>query len=142
MEEKIENFLTFPTSKTFIAIQSADEHLLRDLAKEELRNVLPTLVRTIYHQTKSSNDQQFKTFQDEIYKCISHFSDVENLLSVLKIDFKTVLDDVSNEQQLRRKAPSNQYKESHALLLQFEQSSPSQRMRIVLSEILRISMQV
>ncbi|XP_066936944.1 integrator complex subunit 2-like isoform X1 [Clytia hemisphaerica] len=144
MAKNNEDFLTFPTSKTFIAIQSADEILLADLATEELRIVLPTLVRTIYHETKSSKNEQFKTFQDGIYKCIHHFSDVENLLSILKIDFKTVLDDVSNEQQLRRKATSNQYKESqqHALLLHYEGSSPSQRMRIVLSEILRISMQL
>ena len=141
--------LNFPKPETFIAIQAADEKLLNNLSHDQVRFVLPSLVRMIHCvNDKKISDVVFKTFLNKTLQKIICFKDVENIITILGINFKTVLDDITNEQQLRRKNASfesssiRSESNTAALLMEFENSNPIQRMRLVLSEVLRISLQV
>ena len=134
-----------PSLTAFNAVQSAEADLLRLLNKDEMRCILPTLVRTLHYQSKTGED--FQNFQMEMHTKLSMFKNVENLFEILKMDFKIVQDDVLNEQQLRQKMSgyevNNLLSESTSgLLLEFERSNLIQRMRLVLSEILRVSSHV
>jgi len=136
-----------PSLAAFNAVQSAETNLLKILNKDKIRCILPTLVRTLHYQSKNMNGKDFQNFQMEMYSKISMFKNVENLFEILKMDFKIVQDDVLNEQQLRQKMSgyevNNLLSESTSgLLLEFERSNLIQKMRLVLSEILRVSSQV
>ena len=148
MTEDGGKLLSFPKPETFVAIQAADEKLLSNLSDDQVRFVLPSLVRMIHcGSNKNTSDRVFKTFLNKTLKKIISFKDVESILLLLNVDFKAVLDDITNEQQLRRKTAgfesgSNANSESNnttALLMEFENSNPTHRMRLILSEVLRIS---
>ena len=139
-----DKLLNFPQPQTFVAIQAADEKLLSNLPDNQVRFVLPSLVRMIHcSDNKNTSDRVFKSFLNKTLKKVISFKDVESILSILSVNFKTVLDDVTNEQQLRRKTAGfesgNMESNTAALLVEFENSNPTHRMRLVLSEVLRIS---
>ena len=81
----------------------------------------------------------------EIQKIMSGLEAVNSIVSLLSVDFSTVQEDAIKEQQLRKKLGGNSLTGSilaeslqTGLLLEFERSEPSRRMRLVLSEILRL----
>lgn len=140
--------LNFPKPETFIAVQAGDEELLNCLPDNQFRFILPSLVRMVHRNETTSTDTVIRTFFSKTLKKIISFKDVESITSLLNVNFKTVLDDITNEQQLRRKNAgfdtSNVHSENNTtpLLMEFENSNPIQRMRLVLSEVFRISAQV
>jgi len=84
----------------------------------------------------------------EVQKLLSGLEVVNSIVALLSVDFSLLEQDALKEQQLRRKvggsATSSVLVESlqNGLALEFERSEPSRRLRLVLSELLRIMSQV
>ena len=135
-----------PSSRAFAAIRTSSVQELSKLSKQELRPILPCLARTALCAPLDISDK-FRIMRKEIQKMMSGLEAVNSIVSLLSVDFSTVQEDAIKEQQLRKKlglggnsltgsilAESLQT----GLLLEFERSEPSRRMRLVLSEILRL----
>lgn len=136
--------LPLPTPNSFTAVQSAKSSLLKSLSYDEVRCILPSLVRAVFSNTIARDDISFNEFKNAIHAKLSMFKVVENISHMLKIDFKMVQDDVLNKQQLRQKISSydGNLSDNTPGLLEFENSNPLQRMRLVLCELMRVSLQV
>lgn len=140
-------FKTLPTPQVFAAIQSAGIDKFETLSQSEIRCVLPTLVHGTNCESTNTENESFQYFQKRIRMKIAAGKAVDDILSVLNIDFHSVQEDVLKEQHLRQKNGGNGKNFhtgsiQHGLLLEFERSDHIKKVRLVLSELIRISSQV
>ncbi len=134
-----------PTSRAFKAVQSASIQQISQLNKNELRAILPCLARAALCSPLDVSDK-FRLVMKEIQRMMSGLEAVNSIVSLLSIDFPTVREDAIKEQQLRKKLGGNSLTESiladsmnnGSLLTEFERSEPARRIRLVLSEFLRL----
>lgn len=134
-----------PTSNAFKAIQAASIQQLSKLDNKELRSILPCLARAALCSPLDISDK-FRLVRKQIQRIMAGIEAANSIVSLLSIDFSTVREDAIKEQQLRRKLGGNSLAESFladsfengGLLAEFERSEPSRRIRLVLSELLRL----
>lgn len=136
-----------PSSQAFQAIRAVSVSELSSLREEDLRPLLPCLVRMALCSPVDES-AKWTEARKEVQKLLSGLEVVNSIVALLSVDFSLLEQDALKEQQLRKKVggstSSSVLVESlqNGLALEFERSEPSRRLRLVLSEILRIMSQV
>ncbi|KAK2562342.1 Integrator complex subunit 2 [Acropora cervicornis] len=138
-----------PTARAFQAIRSVSISELSLLRDEELRPLLPCLVRMALCSPVDES-AKWTEARKEVQKLLSGLEIVNSIVALLSVDFNLLEQDALKEQQLRRKigggSGTSILVESlqSGLALEFERSTsePSRRLRLVLSELLRIMNQL
>lgn len=139
--------LQIPSARAFQAIRSVSVSELSSLRDKDLRPLLPCLVRMALCSPVDES-AKWTEARKEVQKLLSGLEVVNSIVALLSVDFSLLEQDALKEQQLRRKvggsATSSVLVESlqNGLALEFERSEPSRRLRLVLSELLRIMSQV
>ncbi|BES96047.1 integrator complex subunit [Nesidiocoris tenuis] len=138
--------LTVPPP-VFKCLRTLDIGMLMAFSTQELRPVLPCLVRmsliSPIDTTKTCSENR-----KDILKVLSGIEMVNSIVALLSIDFHALEIEVKKEQQLRQKAGSAHsdgllvQSVQNGLAMEFERSDPTRRLRLVLSEILFISSQI
>lgn len=129
------------SSKTFNAIQKVNIEYLSYLSEQDIKPILPCLVRM---SLCSPLDQSAEWVQNRqvILKILSGIEPVNSLVALLSINFHALEIDVKKEQQLRMKIGGFSCESilisslTRGLALEFEQSEPASRLRLFLSELL------
>uniref|UniRef100_A0A1A7YXK9 Integrator complex subunit 2 n=1 Tax=Iconisemion striatum TaxID=60296 RepID=A0A1A7YXK9_9TELE len=135
--------MQFVTSFAFEAMQKVDVVRLAALSDPELRLLLPCLVRMALC---APADQSHTWAQDKklILRLLSGVEAVNSIVALLSVDFHSLEQDASKEQQLRHKTGGSNGESmlvsqlQHGLTLEFEHSDPLRRLRLTLSELLVI----
>ena len=137
-----------PSPRAFRAIRSASVTELSKLSEKELRPLLPCLVRTALCSPVDASPKWTES-RKVVQRLLSGLEVVNNIVALLSVDFSLLEQDALKEQQLRKKAGGGANAPSvlvesldHGMALEFERSEPSRRLRLILSEILRIVSQV
>ena len=141
--------LEIPTARAFQAIRSVSIGELSQLRDEELRPLLPCLVRMALCSPVDES-AKWTEARKEVQKLLSGLEVVNSIVALLSVDFNLLEQDALKEQQLRRKIGGSLGTSvlvdsmQNGLALEFERSTsvPSRRLRLVLSELLRIISQV
>jgi len=134
----------FPTSNTFVVTSSASIEKLVKLTQHEISFILPTLGRAASCKHLYTDNTSYIKFKNEVKKVIRKFDEVNFIQQLLEIDFNTFKDDIMKNQQLRSKHDSLKIAEEFpsnlnlGLALEYEKSTPSKKMRMIVTEILRI----
>lgn len=133
--------------KVFHAIQNVDIEELSKCVEEEIRPILPCLVRmsliSPLDTSKKCSGQKI-----DILTIISGIEYVNSIVALLSIDFHALESDVRKEQQLRQKSSTTQNDSvlisnlPNGLALEYERSDMTRRLRLVLSELLFIQSQI
>lgn len=136
-----------PSARAFQAIRSVSVTELSRLKEEEVRPLLPCLVRMALCSPVDESPKWTEA-RKEVQKLLSGLEVVNSIVALLSVDFSLLEQDALKEQQLRRKAGGNAGTSvlvenlQNGLALEYERSEPSRRLRLVLSELLRIMSQV
>ncbi|XP_018328065.1 integrator complex subunit 2 [Agrilus planipennis] len=133
--------------KVFRAIQNVDIDELSKCTEQEIRPILPCLVRMSLIAPLDTSKKCSKQKID-ILTIISGIELVNSIVALLSIDFHALESDVKKEQQLRQKCGTS-LNESvlisglpNGLALEYERSDMTRRLRLVLSELLFIQSQI
>lgn len=136
-----------PSTRAFQAIRSVSVSELSQLKDIDVRPLLPCLVRMALCSPVDES-AKWTEARKEVQKLLSGLEVVNSIVALLSVDFSLLEQDALKEQQLRRKvggsANASVLVESlqNGLAFEFERSEPSRRLRLVLSELLRIMSQV
>uniref|UniRef100_H2ZQV9 Integrator complex subunit 2 n=1 Tax=Ciona savignyi TaxID=51511 RepID=H2ZQV9_CIOSA len=128
-------------SNVFTSMSDLNIQELLRTAKEELRALLPSLVRM---SLCPSLDKSAKWQDDRKYllQLLSDMEAVNEIVSLLSVDFHELEADGRKEQQMRTKISAEEPTFQQGILLQFEQSEPARKFRIVISELLPIVIRI
>ena len=139
----MEDFL--PSPSAFTTVLSASIQNLINLSASDLNAILPSLVRTSLCIPLDTSEH-FDAFRKEVQKKIADVDAMNSIVSILSIDLNMVREDAIKEQHLRKKLGGIKLTDDllseslqKGLLLEFEESGSLKKMRLVLSEILRIA---
>ncbi|XP_071540671.1 integrator complex subunit 2 isoform X2 [Panulirus ornatus] len=134
--------------RVFKAIEKSDIHTLACCREEEIRPILPCLVRMSLIAPLDHSEECIAG-RKVILRILSGIEVVNSLVALLSIDFPALEVDVKKEQQLRQKLGGSSQNESvlvqnlaNGLALEFECSDPTRRLRLLLSEILLVMAQI
>ncbi|XP_042876307.1 integrator complex subunit 2-like isoform X2 [Penaeus japonicus] len=141
--------VTSPVSpRVFKAIEKSDIHTLACCREEEIRAILPCLVRMSLIAPLDHSEECIAG-RKVILRILSGIEVVNSLVALLSIDFPALEIDVKKEQQLRQKLGGGNQNESvlvqnlaNGLALEFECSDPTRRLRLLLSELLLVMAQI
>nr|XP_027231591.1 integrator complex subunit 2-like [Penaeus vannamei] len=141
--------VTSPVSpRVFKAIEKSDIHTLACCREEEIRAILPCLVRMSLIAPLDHSEECIAG-RKVILRILSGIEVVNSLVALLSIDFPALEIDVKKEQQLRQKLGGGSQNESvlvqnlaNGLALEFECSDPTRRLRLLLSELLLVMAQI
>lgn len=131
----------------FRAIQNVDVDALSKCTEQQIRPVLPCLVRMSLISPLDTSGKCSKQKMD-ILTITSGIELVNSIVALLSIDFHVFEGDVKKEQQLRQKGGTNQSESilisnlPDGLALEYERSDMTRRLRLVLSELLFIQSQI
>ncbi|KAB0790954.1 hypothetical protein PPYR_02754 [Photinus pyralis] len=135
------------SSKVFHAIQNVDIDELAKCTEQEIRPILPCLVRMSLISPLDTSKKCSRQKID-ILTIISGIEYVNSIVALLSIDFHALESDVRKEQQLRQKSCTTQHDSilisnlPNGLALEYERSDMTRRLRLVLSELLFIQSQI
>ncbi|XP_047468761.1 integrator complex subunit 2-like isoform X2 [Penaeus chinensis] len=141
--------VTSPVShRVFKAIEKSDIQTLACCREEEIRAILPCLVRMSLIAPLDHSEECIAG-RKVILRILSGIEVVNSLVALLSIDFPALEIDVKKEQQLRQKLGGGSQSESvlvqnlaNGLALEFECSDPTRRLRLLLSELLLVMAQI
>ncbi|XP_068239156.1 integrator complex subunit 2 isoform X2 [Palaemon carinicauda] len=141
--------VTVPVSpRVFKAIEKSDIQTLSFCREEEIRPILPCLVRMSLIAPLDHSEECIAG-RKVILRILSGIEVVNSLVALLSIDFPALEVDVKKEQQLRQKLGGSTQSESvlvqnltDGLALEFECSDPTRRLRLLLSELLLVMAQI
>ncbi|CAL4223863.1 unnamed protein product, partial [Meganyctiphanes norvegica] len=141
--------ITSPVSpRVFKAIEKSDIQTLACCREDEIRPILPCLVRMSLIAPLDHSEECISG-RKVILRILSGIEVVNSLVALLSIDFPALEIDVKKEQQLRQKIGGNNATESvlvqslsNGLALEFECSDPTRRLRLLLSELLLVMAQI
>lgn len=140
-------FKKYVSPKVFRSIQNVNIEELSKCTEEEIRPILPCLVRMSLISPLDTSKKCSKQKMD-ILTIISGIELVNSIVALLSIDFHVLEADVKKEQQLRQKTGSNSTDSAligslpNGLALEYERSDMTRRLRLVLSELLFIHSQI
>lgn len=134
--------------RVFAAIEKSDIETLACCREDEIRPILPCLVRMSLIAPLDHSEECISG-RKVILRILSGIEVVNSLVALLSIDFPALEVDVKKEQQLRQKIGGNNATESvlvqslsNGLALEFECSDPTRRLRLLLSELLLVMAQI
>lgn len=131
----------------FRAIQNVDVEALSRCTDQQIRPVLPCLVRMSLISPLDTSGKCSKQKMD-ILTITSGIELVNSIVALLSIDFHVLEGDVKKEQQLRQKTGTTQNESvlinnlPDGLALEYERSDMTRRLRLVLSELLFVQSQI
>lgn len=131
----------------FRAIQNVDVDTLSACTEQQIRPILPCLVRMSLISPLDTSGKCSKQKLD-ILTITSGIELVNSIVALLSIDFHLLEGDVKKEQQLRQKGGTTQNESvlisnlPDGLALEYERSDMTRRLRLVLSELLFIQSQI
>lgn len=131
----------------FRAIQNVDVETLSKCSEQQIRPVLPCLVRMSLISPLDTSGKCSKQKMD-ILTITSGIELVNSIVALLSIDFHVLEGDVKKEQQLRQKIGTTQNESvlisnlPDGLALEYERSDMTRRLRLVLSELLFVQSQI
>ncbi|GBP98280.1 Integrator complex subunit 2 [Eumeta japonica] len=141
------NFMKSIQPHVFKAIQDLDIATLMNCTPDEIRPIIPCLVRMALISPLDTTKYCAEAKKD-ILTLLSGIDLVNFIVSLLSIEFHTLETDLKKEQQMRQKNGSA-CTESHliqnngnGIANDFEQSDSARRVRIVLAEILQMQVQI
>lgn len=139
--------ITPVSARAFTAMQNLNIGELKNCNLTEIRPLLPSLVRMSLlaplDKTKSTTDTR-----KQILSLLVSLEEVNNIVSLLQVDYHELEIDVRKEQQLRQKiGNSNQdsaqfHGLQNGVALAFERADVTRKVRIVLSELFYIQSQI
>ncbi|KAK4288012.1 hypothetical protein Pmani_030992 [Petrolisthes manimaculis] len=134
--------------RVFKAIEKSDIDTLACCREEEIRPILPCLVRLSLIAPLDLSAECIAG-RKVVLRILSGIEVVNSLVALLSIDFPALEVDVKKEQQLRQKLGGGSQTESvlvqnlaNGLALEFECSDPTRRLRLLLSELLLVMAQI
>ena len=135
------------SARAFTAMQNLNIAELKNCRLSEIRPLLPCLVRMSLlaplDKTKTTTDTR-----KQILSLLVSLEEVNNIVSLLQVDYHELETDVRKEQQLRQKIgnSSQDSAQFHGLqngvALAFERADVTRKVRIVLSELFYIQSQI
>lgn len=131
----------------FRAIQNVNIDALSKCTEQQIRPVLPCLVRMSLISPLDTSGKCSRQKMD-ILTITSGIELVNSIVALLSIDFHVLEGDVKKEQQLRQKSGTVQNDSilisnlPNGLALEYERSDMTRRLRLVLSELLFIQSQI
>lgn len=139
--------ITPVSAHAFTAMQNLNIGELKNCNLNEIRPLLPSLVRmsllSPLDKTKSTTDTR-----KQILSLLVSLEEVNNIVSLLQVDYHELEIDVRKEQQLRQKI-GNANQDSaqfhglqNGVALAFERADVTRKVRIVLSELFYIQSQI
>lgn len=120
--------------ETFNAINTLDFNLIKNLDKDQLRLILPCLVRMAFCPTLDKSDE-WSNNKKEILKIISDLEEVNMIVSLLGVDFQSIDQEV-------RKSGKQKFFESSNLSLDFESAQAFTKLMIFFSEYFHLQNQL
>lgn len=137
---------TTVSSRVFEAMQNLNIHELSSYSQNEIRPILPSLVRmsllSPLDNTKSSMDSR-----KEILALLVGIEVVNNIVAFLQVNYHELETDLKKEQQMRQKGSLftedfHLYGLQSGIALGFERADVTRKVRVVLSEIFYIQAQL
>ncbi|KAJ8957872.1 hypothetical protein NQ318_001868 [Aromia moschata] len=135
-------------SKVFRAIQHVDMQELAQCSEQEIRPVLPCLVRMGLISPLDTS-KKCTNMKVNILTIVSGMELVNSIVALLSIDFHKLEIDVKKEQQLRQKGNTVQNDSilignlsNTSMALEYERSDMTRRLSILLGELLYIQSQI
>nr|XP_023017810.1 integrator complex subunit 2 [Leptinotarsa decemlineata] len=135
-------------AKVFRAIQHVDMEVLAKCTEQEIRPVLPCLVRMGLISPLDTS-KKCMNMKVTILTVVSGMELVNSIVALLSIDFHKLETDVKKEQQLRQKGNTIQNDSilignlsNTSMALEYERSDMTRRSGILLGEILYIQSQI
>lgn len=132
----------------FRAIQNVDVDILSKCSEQQIRPLLPCLVRMSLISPVDTSGKCSKQKMD-ILTITSGIEMVNSIVALLSIDFHQLEGDAKKEQQLRQKGGTSQNESvlissnlPNGLALEYERSDMTRRLRLVLSELLFVQSQI
>lgn len=141
------NYEKLVSPRVFRSIQNVDIIELTNCHQEDIRPILPCLVRMSLISPLDTSVECNKR-RLKILTLVSGIEAVNSIVALLSIDFHALDNDVKKEQILRQKVGSSQndsvliHNLQNGLALEFERSDCTRRLRLVLSELLFIQSQI
>ena len=137
------------TPQAFKKVNQLDMNGFLQLPTEEVRPLLPSLVRMLLCPSLDTS-LQWQKKQKLLLHLLSGMTSVNDIINLLTVDFHELEEDAYKEQQMRNKLGNGTSSESillsglkqQGLLLEFEQSDASRKFRIVISELLPLVMKI
>lgn len=137
------------STQAFKKINQLDIHGLLELPPENVRPLLPSLVRMSLCSSLDTS-LQWQNQQKILLHLLSGLTAVNDIISLLTVDFHELKEDAHKEQQMRSKVGNGNSNESillsglkqQGILLEFERSDASRKFRIVISELLPLVMKI
>lgn len=135
------------SAKAFCAIQTVSPRELSQLSEQELRPLLPCLVRMALCAPLDQS-AEWAEKRKVILQLLSGIELVNSLVALLSIDFHALEVDVKKEQHMRLKLGGHLGESilvsafSNGLALEFERADAAKRLRLFLSELLAVMGQV
>lgn len=141
-------FKTYVNPNVFKAIQNVDMEELVKCSEEEIRPVLPCLVRMGLISPLDTS-KKCTNMKVQILTIVSSMELVNSIVALLSIDFHKLEIDVKKEQQLRQKGNTLQNDSilignltNTSMALEYERSDMTRRLSILLGELLYIQSQI
>lgn len=134
------------TSRVFLAMQTMDIGVLKTFQKNEIRKILPSLVRmsllSHIQNTKSKMD-----LRREVLSLLVEIEVVNNIVQYLQVNYNELEIELKKEQQQRQKIGITDFQQqSHGLhsgiALGFERAELARKVKAVLSQIFLIQCQI
>ena len=123
--------------KVFKSISLVDVAELLKLSLDEIRPVLPILVRMSLC-TPLNTSEEWKLKKKQFIQILSGIDSVNRIIHFLQIqDFDKLQEDSVKDHRLQLKQLSNKQK-PHISVIKFEQSEPYAQLQLIISEILKI----
>ncbi|XP_060533050.1 integrator complex subunit 2-like isoform X2 [Cylas formicarius] len=134
-------------SKVFRAVQNVDMDELAQCSEQDIRPVLPCLVRMGLISPLDTS-RKCTSMKVNILTIVSGMELVNSIVALLSIDFHKLEIDVKREQQLRQKGNALQNDSiligsaNTSMALEYERSDMTRRLSILLGELLYIQSQI
>ncbi|KAK2149074.1 hypothetical protein LSH36_469g02035 [Paralvinella palmiformis] len=133
--------------ETFEAIHNVNTDKLSTLTEQQLRPILPCLVRMSLCAPLDTSEK-WTLERKKILKCLSGIDVVNSLVALLSIDFHELEQDAKKEMNIGNKLGGTQTESTlisqleQGLTLDFERSDAARKLRLLLSELLFIMSQM
>lgn len=136
------------SARAFTAMQNLNVADLKNCSITEIRPLLPCLVRMSLLSPLDNTQSTIET-RKLILSLLVSLEEVNNIVSLLQVDYHELETDVRKEQQLRQKIGGNSKQDSaqfhnlqNGVALGFERADVTRKVRIVLSELFYIQSQI
>nr|XP_002124952.1 integrator complex subunit 2 [Ciona intestinalis] len=107
----------------------------------DLRPLLPCLVRMSLCTSRDSSEE-WKENRKYLLQLLSDIEAVNDIVSLLSVDFHELEVDGRKEQQMRLKSMNESSSFQQGILLEYERSEPARKFRIIISELLPVIIKV